>query len=318
MQITPTPKSERPLSVSLRGCCEVDPPDLDAFKKSINNSLHESERTRCIDEIMSAVFERVSNVVAMKGKPSDERIEADVLVDDRAPAFEQANVKWGLAYSPAVYASLMRVANEIWDAAGIKGFDRFWDLNVESLTKAAMKLQNAAKKREILQRINEIIPRNMTVSAAGGLTFSLSYVQFVNYFEALPDLFLRDAALSGEHLPLFIVPKLPDPAELEEALESTRRKHRRKPIKPPPPPPTRKTRKGKEEEPPPKPPEPKELTPELKLTIRETIRTELRQRLLAFENLATESCAVGRQLTRVNEIEKLDTNLEPEVDDDLD
>jgi hypothetical protein len=51
--------------------------------------------------------------------------------------------------------------------------------------------------------------------------------------------------------------------------------------------------------------------------VRETIRERLKERIRAFENVVGESTAVGHQLTRVNEIERLDTNLEPEIEDDL-
>jgi hypothetical protein len=40
----------------------------------------------------------------------EERIDGDVLVDDRAPAFDTANGRRGLAYSPGLYASLRAVA----------------------------------------------------------------------------------------------------------------------------------------------------------------------------------------------------------------
>jgi hypothetical protein len=317
MRITPTPRAQRQLSVSLRGCCEVEPPDLKAFKQSIDNSLHESERTRCIDEIMAAVFDRVSKMCAMRGRPTDEPIESDLLVDDRAPVFEAANKRWGLVYSPAVYTSLLRIANEIWDAAGVSGFDRFWDMSVESLTDAAMRLRDGAIKRDILERINTVIKGGMTVSAAGSLSFSLAFVQLATYLDQLPALFLRDAALLGVGLPLFTVPKLPDPAALEEALESTHRRHRRRQGKPTPPVSARRSRRNKDDEPARPPTDPKELSPELRAAVRATIREELKKKLLAFENLATESQGVGQQLTRVNEIERLDTDLDPEVDDDL-
>jgi hypothetical protein len=253
----------------------------------------------------------------MRGQPSDERIEAEVLVDHRAPVFEEVNKKWGLAYSPAVYASLLHTANDIWDAAGVTGFDRFWDMSVETLTAAAMRLTDATAKREILERINGIIKRAMTASASGSLSFSLAFVQCAALCDALPDVFLRDAARVGERLPIFTVPKMPDPAAMEDSLESTRKKHRRRPAKVTPPVSTRKSRKTKEDEAPKPPPEPKVIAPRLREAVRETIKAELRERLRTFERLAGESGAVGRQLTRVNEIDRLDTNIEPEIEDDL-
>jgi hypothetical protein len=321
MRITPSAPSERPLSVSLRGCCEVEPPNLTSFKHSIDNSLHESERSRCIDEIIDSVFLRVADLIAIRRKTGDERIDGDVLVDDRAPAFEAANQQWGLVYSPGLYTSLHGVAHECWDALGVTGFDRFWDLNVESLTKMAMRIHDGDRKRAILREINEIIQRNMTASAAGNLTFSLAYVQLSTYLEELPNQFLADAAVLGVELPLFIVPKLPDPAELEAELESAARKHRGKRDKKPPPPPKKPIRKGKAEEEALRAPPVDlsgELSPELKASVRETIKDGLKKHLLSFENLATESRAVGQQLTRVNEIERLDTDLDAEIDDNLD
>jgi hypothetical protein len=319
MRITPSAQSERPLSVSLRGCCDVERPNLTGFKQSIDHSLHESERARCVDEIMSAVFDRVADLMALRGKPADARIEGDVLVDDHAPAFEAANQKWGMVYSPALYTSFLRVANECWDELGITGFDRFWDLSVESLTRMAMRISDGRRKREILGQINEIINCNMTASAAGNLTFSLAYVQMSTYLADLPNHFMADAAMLGVDLPLFIIPKVPDPAEIEAEFESARRKHRGKRDKKPPP--KKPIRRGKVEDDLAKAPPPDltgELSPELKKAVRETIKSELKKRLLAFENLASESRGVGQQLTRVNEIERLETNLEAEVEDELD
>jgi hypothetical protein len=316
MRVTPA-QSGRALAVSLRGCCEVAPPDLKAFKQSIDNSLHESERARCVGEVLAAVLDRVARVCAMRRRPPGERVEADVLVDDRAPAFEAANSRWRLAYSPALYASLLWAANDVWDATGVTGFGRFWDMSVESLTAAAMRLRDGAAKRAALQRINEALSRETTPSAAGSLAFSLAFVHAAALLDGLPDLFLRDAAAIGQRLPIFTVPKPPAPPEVDEALDSTRRRHRRRPQKAAPPPPTRKGRKPKEEEPPKPPPEPKQLSPRLRAAVRARIRAGLREWLITFENLATESRAVGRQLTRVNEVDRLDTNLEPEIEDDL-
>jgi hypothetical protein len=320
MRITPTPQSERPLSVSLRGCCEVEPPNLTDFKQSIDNSLHESERTRCIDEIIGAVFDRVKDLIELHGKPGYDRTEGDLLVDDRAPAFEAANREWGLVYSPGLYTSFWRVANECWDELGITGFDRFWDLSVESLTRMAMRVPGGRRKRELLEEINEIIRHNMTASAAGNLTFSLAYVQMSTFLAQLPAHFMAEAAMMGVDLPVFIIPKVPDPAELEAELESARRRHRGKRDKKPPLP-KKPIRRGRGEDEAAKAPPPElagELNPELKMAVRETIKSELRKRRLAFESLVTESRGVGRQLTRVNEIERLETNLAAEVEDELD
>jgi hypothetical protein len=250
--------------------------------------------------------------------PADARIEGDLLVDDRAPVFEAANQKWKLVYSPALYTLFLRVATECWDGLGITGFDRFWDLSVESLTRMAMRIGDGRRKREILEEINEIIRRNMAASAVGNLTFSLSYVQMSAYLADLPTRFSVDAAMLGVELPLFIIPKVPDPADLEAKLESARRKHRGKRDKKPPP--KKLIRKGRTEDEVAKAP-PRdlmgELNPELKIAVRKTIKSELRKRLFGFENLVTESRGVGQQLTRVNEIGRLETNLEAEVEDEL-
>jgi hypothetical protein len=59
-----------------------------------------------------------------------------------------------------------------------------------------------------------------------------------------------------------------------------------------------------------------ELTAERRATMRQPIRDELRARILMFEMVGTESQTVTRQLTRVNEIERLEALLDAEVDDD--
>jgi hypothetical protein len=182
-------------------------------------------------------------------------------------------------------------------------------------------VRDGAAKRALLKEINAVLRVNMTASALGNLTFSLAYVQLSTMLEDLPDRFLVDAGILGTELPLFLVPKMPDPGDLDDA-ESGRRKHRnRKDRKPPPKkPPPKKGARPAEEEPSrgvtPNP-EAAEINPELKAAIRLTIRDQLRTKLLAFENLANESRAVGQQLTRVNEIERLETSLDAEVDDEL-
>ena len=322
MKTTPQAQSNGPLTVSLRGCCEVEPPNLTSFKQSIDNSLHESERTRCVEEILSAVFDRVSRMCALHSKQPDERIEGDVLVDDRAPAFEEANKEWSLQYSPGLFTSLQQIAEQCWDALGITGFDRFWDLRIVSLSSMAMKIADGNVKRAILTRLNQTIKEHMTESAGGNLTFSLAYIQMVTLFDDIQEKFKRDAAALGCNLPLFLVPKVPDPSELEEALESQRRRgrgrgQRRTPQR-------RQSRRGRgaaeeeaarlaalanENK--------SEYSPELKAAMKQTILAELRLRISTFENLAGESKGVAQQLTRVNEIDRLDTNLDAEVDDEI-
>jgi hypothetical protein len=321
MQVTPAIKSARILSIALRGCCEIGPPDLGTFKLSIDDSLHESERNRCVDEILGSIFDRVAQVVATHRRPGEERIDGDVLVDDRAPNFEAANREWNLTYSPALYGALAAIADRCWDALGITGFDRFWDLSVTSLTAMAVRVRDGAAKRALLRDINELLRLNMTASALGNLTFSLAYVQLSTMLEELPDRFIVDAAIIGTELPVFLIPKLPDPGELEEP-DSGRRRHRNRKDKKPPPkkPPPKKGAKAADDDasrgvtP---NAETAEMNPDLKAAIRVTIRDRLRAKLLAFENLARESRGVGHQLTRVNEIERLETSLDAEVEDEL-
>jgi hypothetical protein len=116
MRVTPATKSARPLSVALRGCCEIGRPDLSTFKMSIDDNLHESERNRCVEEVLASIFDRVAQVVATRRHTGEERIDADVLIDDRAPNFEAANLQWGLTYAPGLYASLVTIAGRCWDA----------------------------------------------------------------------------------------------------------------------------------------------------------------------------------------------------------
>jgi hypothetical protein len=220
-----------------------------------------------------------------------------------------------------LYASLVTIAGRCWDALGITGFDRFWDLSVSSLSAMAASVRDGATKRELLRDINEVLRVNMIASARGNLTFSLAYVQLATMLEELPERFVRDAAIIGGELPPFVIPKIPDPGELEE-VDSGRRRHRNRKEKKPPPkkPPPKKGAKAVEEEgsrgetP---NTENAEINPELKAAVRATIRDLIREKLLAFENLARESRAVGQQLTRVNEIERLETSLDAEVDDGL-
>ena len=317
LKTTPVAKSDGPLSVVLRGCCEVTRPDLSSFRKSIDDSLHVSERSRCIDEIVMSVLERVTHVIQLRNRKPDDRIDGDVLVDDRGPAFEEVNKKWGLVYSPGLYSSLLKIAERCWDALGITGFDRFWDLSVETISAMAMKIDDGNLKRAILRQINEILLQNMTSSAAGNLTFSLAFIQLGTWLDDAQARFKECAASVGKELPLFLVPKVPDPRELEEAMESSRKRGRgRGGRKPPAKRPTKKG-KGQEEEANQPPPEPM-YSDELKAAMKQAVKEELRNRLRVFEQLAGESKGVAQQLTRVNEIDRLDTNLDAEVEDDDD
>jgi hypothetical protein len=320
MRTTPTlsdPKT--PLSVSLRGCCEVNPPDLSSFKTSIEGSLHESERTRCINEILGAVVDRVEQICDLHRRRGEDRIDGEVLVDDRAPTFDAANRQWNLIYSPALYAALRGIAEECWDALKVANFDRFWDFKVTSLSTLAMRIPDGGVKRRILAELNKIVSQGMTASTAGSLAYSVAYVQVSTMLEDLPEAFLHDAAVLKVQLPFFLVPKMPDPGQIEDELESAKRRHRSKGSRKVPPPAKKPVKKGgKEEETAAQAmPEPVELSQELKGAIRETIKSQIKERLLAFENLASESRAVGQQLTRVNEIERLETNLDAEVEDDV-
>jgi hypothetical protein len=282
--------------------------------------LRESERTRCVNEILGAVLDRVHQVCALRRRRGEDCIDGDLLVDDRAPAFDAANRRWGLVYSPGLYTSLLAVAESCWEALDVAHFDRFWDFRVQSLSELAMRISDGAVKRAILERLNKVITRAMTVSAAGSLAYSVAYVQLSTMLEELPARFAHDAAVLHTELPLFLVPKLPDPGEIEEALESAKRKHRSKRDRKSPPPKKPVKKGGRTVEEPvatTQATDVAELAQELKAAVRETICEQLRARLLAFESVATESHAVGKQLTRVNEIERLEENLDAEVDDDL-
>jgi hypothetical protein len=164
-------------------------------------------------------------------------------------------------------------------------------------------LTDASGKRDPSKRINDILRRNMISSPSENLTYSLAYVQIRECFEELPERFLEDAALLGTELPLFQIPKSPTPSEHKSPKK---RGVRRKPPK--------KGLKKKVELP---SPQSHEIESELLEKLRETIRIQFRQRLLSFEKVARESQAITKQLTHVNELERLDTNLEAEVDDDF-
>ena len=324
MRVTPTAESDHPLTVNLRGCCEVEPPDLSAFKKSIDESLHESERSRCVEEILASVFDRVAHITAKHKQAGDDRIEGDVLVDDRAPVFDAANGKWGLKYSPGLYESFQAVIEEAWDALGITGFERYWDSDVATLSKTILKIQDGDLKRRLLAKVNEIVKMNMTSSASGSLSFSIAYVQLSTMFDELPEILTNTAAGYKVELPPFVAPKVAEPDE--EELESTRRKHRnRRETKKPPP--KKSGKKGSKED------EAArnalqtsqsaravnlgEMQPELRDELFAKVKEQLKARLTIFEQLAGESRGVAQQLTRINEVNRLDTDLDAEVDDDL-
>lgn len=330
MRTTPSidTDSQTKLSIALRGCCQVEPPDLSSFKTSIDNSLHESERSRCIEEIMSSIFDRVKKLVSMHNQAGEERIEGDVLVDDRAPHFEEVNKKWGLTYSPGLYSSFLGIANATWDALGIESqFERFWDMSVDSLNDLIMKVEDGQVKRTLLAQLNFIIGEKMTPSASGNLSYSLGYLQLSAMLEDFPAALEAEAAKADKsgQIPTFIVPKMPDAIEAEELAESSHKKHRGKKEKE-----TTKrttankknTRKGGkgqpvEDESANQNENRAELSEDFKITLKERIKQELAARLRNFEKLSCESRGVTKQLTRVNEMDKLDTNLDLEVDDDL-
>ena len=330
MRTTPTIDSDTPtkLSVALRGCCQVEPPNLSSFKAQIDNSLHESERSRCIEEIMSSIFDRVKKIVSMHNQAGEERIDGDVLVDDRAPHFEEVNKKWGLTYSPGLYSSLLSVANATWDALGIESqFERFWDMSVDSLSNMIMKVEDGQVKRSLLAQLNFTIREKMTPSATGNLSYSLGYLQLsamLEDFSAILDSEATKLDKQGQ-IPIFIVPKMPDANDAEEAAESSHKKHRGKKEKET----TKKTTANKkntkkggkgqavEDESALQNENRAELSEDFKLALKERIKQELAARLRNFEKLSSESRGVTKQLTRINEMDQLDTNLDLEVDDDL-
>lgn len=328
MRTTPNAESDTPLTVNLRGCCEVDPPDLTSFRRSIDESLHESERTRCVDEILSSIFERVEQITQSRGQKTEDQIEGDLLVDDRAPKFDAANSQWGIKYSPGIFESLLAVAEECWDTLGVTGFDRFWDYSLSSLTKLIMKVDDGEKKRHLLSKVNEIVKMSMTQSANGSLSYSIAYVQLSTMFEDIPDMFAHEAMIRDIKLPPFVAPKQAENAD-EDELESTRRKHKRttKETKKPPPKKSSSKKGAKEEE----PTHPSQsalslqktittadMPPELHAALVSSVKELLKKKINVFEQLAGESQGVAAQLTRINEVDRLDTDLDAEVDDEDD
>ena len=311
MRTTPNMDSPVQTSVSLRGCCQVEPPDIPSFKSMINTSLHESERARCIEEIMTSILDRVKKIAELRGKLGEERIDGDILIDDRAPVFEEANKKWGLSYSPGLFSALQQFAEKVWDALGIEGFERFWDLSIDSLNELAMKVEDGQLKRSLILQLNQILEQNMSSSSIGNLSYSIAYLQLSYGADNLQQ------TADDFNLAQFVIPKLPDPAELEEQLETSRKRTRGGRARKPPPKRGRKG-KGQEEEPPAPETLHAELTDELRAVLKKKVKRFLVQRIRTFERLCGESNGVTQQLTNVNEMEKLDTNLDLEVDDDLD
>jgi hypothetical protein len=324
MRVTPTAESDHPLTVNLRGCCEVEPPDLSSFKKSIDESLHESERSRCIEEILSVIFDRVEHITAKSREPGEERIEGDVLVDDRAPLFDAANKKWGVTYSPGLYESFLAIAEEAWDSLDITGFERYWDSDLTSLSKLVLRITDGEKKRQLLYKINEVLKMNMTQSSSASLSFSIAYVQLSTMLYELPELFAHAASGHDIELPPFVAPKVAEPEDDE--LESTRRKHKkgREPKKQT----SKKSgKKGSKDEEAAragllpsssqKTVNAADIPPELRSEMVSIVKEQLKLRFATIEQLAGESRGVTKQLTRINEVDRLDTNLDAEVDDDL-
>lgn len=329
LHITPAEAPYHSFTVYLRGCCQVEPPDLTAFRQSIDNSLHESERSRCLEEIMTSIFDRVQKIVKLRGQHGEERIDGDVLVDDRAPTFEEANKEWGLVYSPGLFASLQSLAEETWDCLDIQGFDRFWDMRIRSLSDTIMTIPDAEKKRELLVKMNNILTNSQNFSKSSNistnLTYSLAFVQLSILTDEIPEQLTKCAQENKLELAPFVVPHVPTQSELEEAQESQRKKHRGK--RPADKRATSKkapTKKGAgkggddDQSRISSPTEARsEIPPEIKLQLRAKIVETIKSRLKKFEKLSGESAGVAKQLTRVNEMDQLDTNLDVEVDDDL-
>ena len=307
MKVTPQAECETALSVSLRACCEVDRPDLSAFKAQIDSSLHESERGRCIEEVLGSIFEKVKRLVSEHSRGGEQRIEGDLLVDDRAPQFEAANKKWDIPYSPALDVSLRDIANEAWDDLGTLKFDRDWDMSLETLTKLVMSVKNGQLKRNLLARINEAVSNAQlnTCSANSNLTYSLAYVQLATMLDETPDVLQRTCAAAAIELPPFIVPKAISPEDDEDNDTARKKRHRKPTEKKKPKAPTKKSKAEEAKTSASNSPRPGgEITPEIKEEMKNAIK----------EILNGESKGVSQQLTRVNEIEKLDTNLDAEVD----
>lgn len=324
LRVTPKAESDTPLTVSLRGCAEVSPPDLTVFKQSINESLHESERTRCIEEILATVFDRVSQLSVKSRGLTEDRIDGDVLIDDRAPVFEEANKKWGMTYSPGLYASLMQIADETWDEIGVTGFNRYWDSKITSLSTLIMQVKDGERKRELLKKLNEIVRLNMTANQPVNLSFSIAFVQLSSLMESVPDIIASVSSINGLEVQPFVAPKAADNQDDEDNADAMRKKHKgkggRDQRKPKP-----KAKKGKEEQ------DGRglqsgdsqrgnsaaDVQPEIKAQMVAQVKDLLKKKINIFEMLAGENRGVSAQLTRINEVERLDTNLDAEVDDDM-
>ncbi|KAH0793350.1 MYCBP-associated protein-like [Histomonas meleagridis] len=308
MRTTPTAETDLPLTVSLHGRCDVSAPNLSEFRATIDKSLHESERNRCVEEIISCIFDRIEKVVKGNSKTNEEQIDGDVLVDDRAPAFEEANSKWNLKYTPSLYESLFDLTERCFDILGITGFNRFWDMKVESISELIMKIDDGETKRELLQKLNEILREPQTEPPQTNLTYSLAYVQISSMLDEIPEIVNSCSNEYNQTIPEFMAPKEHKPNENDESNTPRHRariKHRY----------TR--RKGRDKEDPNANHGPQEMTPELRDTVKKAIVESLRKHLDTFDKLASESKGVTRQLTRVNEVERLETNLDLEVDDDI-
>jgi hypothetical protein len=295
---------------------------LSGFKQSIDDSLHESERTRCLDEILLAVLDRVDRVCALRKEIAGDNIEGDTLVDDRAPVFESVNKKWGLKYSPGLFDALEKIAERCWDSLGCGTFDRFWDYGVESLAALIMKVENGQEKRMLLHELNDVVVKAMTPAISGDLIFSLAFVQLSGVIDEIQNGFASDFTDRGLALPIWIVPKSPYP-QAEDTMDSTRKRHRvvsksrqRTPVQK-----GRVARRGKQvEDERAKSPDTEAVERvygEMKWMFKNRILAELKKGLTIFEALAGEGEAVGEQLTRNNVMDSLDTNLDAEVDDDL-
>ena len=319
VDITPAKHPYSTFMIYLRGSCFIEPPNSLSFKKMINESLHESERARCIEEIMSSVLDRVNKIAKMRAQIGEERIDGDILIDERAPLFEEANKEWGLKYSPGLFASLTSIAEECFDILEITGFDRFWDMKVSSINEMAMNMQNMEAKRKIIIKLNEILDRHSTETISSNLTYSLAYVQLSFFSDEVQNRFIKTSEEMHLDIAPFIIPKLPDPNEQDEDLDKTKKRRgassranaRGRGS-------SRRGRRGKgkdhtinlEDE------HKGEITPELKESVKHQIAKELLKRIRIFERLSGENSAVAHLLTRVNEMDQLDTNLDPEVDDD--
>jgi hypothetical protein len=204
----------RPITVSLRGSCEVEPPKLGSVRSAVNASLHESGRARCIADLLGGALGRVMETVQRKKAPGN--IEGESLLDGRAPAFEQVNEKWGLKWAPGLFAALNEIVEAAWESLGTEPFQRLWDYPIVAVGALVMKLTDFAKKRELLAQLNAAVCARWSESIRLDLSCGLAWGQLTGLVGELQPGFEARAAEPGR---TWLIPKIPTQAELEASAE---------------------------------------------------------------------------------------------------